>query len=475
MRRRSITAALVAGLALAPTLSGQGTDPAMLAIVGGTLLDGTGAAQKPGMTILVKDGRIDRIGPAASTPVPPGARTIRAEGKFVLPGFIDAHVHYRDYYPELLITHGITSVADWGGSPVEWILAQRDGIAHGKIYGPRIYTSGQTIGENRGEAATLEGAVAQVRDLAARGVDRIDVGYDVSPEVIGAVVREAHSRGLSVSGYPLRAREAIEAGLDAIKHTHTLGRASTDAAGIKILTNDLAITERRRNVHPCVLDGNADALMRLMVEKKTTWVPTLVKDFKAVLDRRDEFERDNINLLGNPDLQYLPLQDLLPQLTNVSDEGLMQTPCGMIGTYDKSSPDYALFQRSYKQLQTFIRTFVQSGGRVLAGTAPHSFVLPGISLHHEMELFVDAGLTPMQALQTASRWPAEWMNAQTDIGTIETGKFADIVVLTKNPLLDIRNTRTVETVVQGGRGAYGWMSVLKGTFGQFLYGSIVRN
>ena len=176
-----------------------------------------------------------------------------------------------------------------------------------------------------------------------------------------------------------------------------------------------------------------------------------MKDFKAVLDRRDEFEKDNINLIGIPDLQYLPLQDLLPQLTNVSDEGLMQTPCGLIGTYDRASPDYALFQRSYKQLQVFIRAFVQSGGRVLAGTAPHSFVLPGISLHHEMQLFVDAGLTPMQALQTASLWPAEWMKAQKDIGTVEAGKFADIVVLSKNPLEDIRNTRTVETVIQGGR------------------------
>jgi Amidohydrolase family/IPT/TIG domain len=307
------------------------------------------------------------------------------------------------------------------------------------------------IGESRGEAATVEAVTKQVRDLKLRGVDRIDVGFDVSPELIKAIVGEAHRLGLSVSGYPLRAREAIEAGLDAFKHTHTLGRANTDANGIAILTKNLAVGERFRDVHPCVLDGNADALMQLMLSHKTVWIPTLVKDFKAVLPRREEFERDNITLIGNPELGYLPVQDLLLQLTNTSDEGLMQTPCGDIGTYDVTSPDYALFQRSYRQLLQFIGTFVKSGGRVLAGTAPHSFVLPGISLHHEMQLFVDAGLTPTQALQSASLWPAEWMRAQKDIGSVEAGKLADIVVLAKNPLDDIRNTRTVETVIQGGR------------------------
>jgi hypothetical protein len=444
---------LLTVIALGAALEAQTGQPGSttMAIVGGTLIDGTGAAPRPDVTILVSGARIEAIGPAASTPVPPGARVIRANGKFVLPGFIDAHVHYRDYYPELLITYGITSVADWGGSPIEWVLAQKEGVDKGKIYGPRIYTSGEVIGETRSDAATVDAAVKQVRDLAARGVDRIDVGYDVSPELVKAIVQEAHRLGLSVSGYPLRAREAIEAGLDAFKHTHTLGRANTDAAGIAILTKDLGINERFRNVHPCVLDGNADSLMQLMLSHKTIWIPTLVKDFKAVLPRRDEFERDNINLIGNPDLGYLPIQDLLLQLSNASDEGLMQTPCGNIGTYEKSSPDYALFQRSYTQLLRFIGTFVKSGGRVLAGTAPHSFVLPGISLHHEMQLFVDAGLTPAQALQSASLWPAEWMRAQKDIGSVEAGKLADLVVLTKNPLDDIRNTRTVETVIQGGR------------------------
>jgi hypothetical protein len=98
-----------------------------------------------------------------------------------------------------------------------------------------------------------------------------------------------------------------------------------------------------------------------------------------------------------------------------------------------------------------IPAIVKNGGRVLAGTAPHSFVMPGLALHQEMQLFVDAGLTPAQALQSASLWVAEFLRVQKDLGSVEVGKLADIIVLSKNPLENIRNSRTVETVIQGGR------------------------
>lgn len=446
---------LAAGLAgwegAALTAGQEAAPPAPLAIVGGTLIDGTGAPPRPDVTILVSDLRIQRIGPSASTPVPGGAAVIQAHGKFVLPGLIDAHIHNRDYYAELLITHGITSAIDWGGSPIEWTIAQKEGVSKGKIYSPRLYIGGEAIVQEGSGASAVEAAARRVRELADMGVDKIDIGFDLAPEVQKAVIDEAHRLGLKVFGFPLRARQAIEDGIDAIKHTHTLGRANTDAAGLDLLARQTRLDERRRDAHPCVLTGNYDDLLELMLARKTVWVPTLVKDFKAVLDRRDEFARENLALLGDPELGYLPLLDLLPQLSNVSDEGLMQTPCGNIGTFDESSPDYRLFQQSYRDLKDFIRRLVQGGGRVLAGTAPHSFVLPGISLHHEMLLFVDAGLTPMQALQSATLWPAEAVNIQKDVGSVEVGKLADLVILTKNPLDDIRNTRTVETVIQGGR------------------------
>ena len=115
-------------------------------IAGGTLIDGTGGAVRPNVDVVVSEGRIRQIVAAGAAPRPAGVKVIDARGKYVIPGLWDAHAHYRDYYPELYITHGITNVVDWSsGAPLEWILAQKEGFAKGRIYGPRIYTSGEVI------------------------------------------------------------------------------------------------------------------------------------------------------------------------------------------------------------------------------------------------------------------------------------------------------------------------------------------
>jgi imidazolonepropionase-like amidohydrolase len=425
----------------------------VMAIVGGTLIDGTGAAPQSDVTILIRGDRIVRIGSDSSIVIPQGATVIHAQGKFVLPGFIDAHIHYRDYFPELLITYGITSCADWGGSPLAWELAQRDGVQSGKLYGPRIYTSGELIGSGV-EATDVEAALLHVRRLAAAGVNKIDMGFDPDPKVVTAVIHEAHKLGLPVSGYPVHTLEAIEAGIDAIKHTYTVGSANialTDPAEMPKLYAQAHLPDRSRDARLFLLGDNYGKLVKLMVAHKVAWVPTLVKDYKLINDRRDEFEKENIHLLSNPELQYIPISNLLLQVTNDYSTGIPLVASGLVGTIDRSSQDYVRYRKAYKNLQGLIRALVQAGGHVLAGTAPHSFVLPGLALHQEMELLVDAGLTPMQALQAASLWVAEYLRVQKDIGSVEVGKLADIVILKKNPLDDIRNTRTVETVIQGGR------------------------
>lgn len=422
-----------------------------IAILGGTLIDGSGGAPRPDVTVIIRGERIAQIGAKAEIAVPADALVINAEGKYILPGFIDAHIHYRDFYPELLITHGITSVADWGGSPREWILAQREGISKGKIYGPRIYTCGEALAEGN-DSADMETALRRVRELVARGVDKIDIGFSIRPEVIKAVIEEAHRSGLPVSGYPVHAREAIEWGIDAIKHTYVLGSANTtDPQRLKEIYRQATIPDSRgRDPRLFLLGDDHDDLVRLMAAKGVAWIPTLVKDFKVIHDRRDEFEKESLRLLSNPELQYLP-ENYFPQLTNDFETGIPVVASGRIGTVDRNSADYRIYRQAYRNLQSFIRKLVKAGGRVLAGTAPHSFVLPGLALHQEMQLLVDAGLTPMQALQSATLWVAEYLRAEKDIGSVAEGKLADIVILKKNPLEDIRNTRTVETVIQGGR------------------------
>lgn len=448
----NLFALLVFAILFCPRLGAQTSDR-VLAIVGGTLIDGTGAGPQQDVTVIVHGERIERIGPLRSTAVPAGATVIQGNGKFILPGFIDAHIHYRDYFPELLITYGITSCSEWGGSPLEWELAQRDGINAGKIYGPRIYTGGENIG-SPAEKSNVDAALRHVRALAAAGVNKIDIDFDVAPEVVTAVVHEAHMLGLPVDGYPVHAREAIEAGIDAIKHTYMVGAANvglTNPSLLPELYKQAEFPDRDRDERLFLLGKDYGALVKLMVEHKTVWVPTILKDFKTINDRRDEFLLENYRLLSNPELQYLPVADLMLQVTNEYRSGLTVVASGLVGTTDPHGEEFQLYQDTYRNLQGLMKALVQAGGHVLAGTAPHSFVLPGVSLHQEMQLFVDAGLTPMQALQSASLWVAEYLRAQKDIGSVEVGKFADIIILAKNPLEDIRNTRTVTTVIQGGR------------------------
>ena len=120
-----------------------------------------------------------------------------------------------------------------------------------------------------------------------------------------------------------------------------------------------------------LLGDDHDALVRLMVDNKVAWVPTLVKDFKVIHDRRDEFEVENYRLLANPDLQYLPVSNLMVQLTNDFPTGIGVVASGAIGTVDRTSADWQLYRKSYKNLQDFLKNLVDAGGRVLPGTAPH--------------------------------------------------------------------------------------------------------
>lgn len=429
------------------------------AIVNGTLIDGTGRAPRRNVTIFIRGGRIEKIGPSDSIKLSPQDRIIRADGKYVLPGFIDAHIHYRDYYPELLISHGITSVVDWGGSPAEWVLAQRDGIASGKLFGPRIFTSGDVFSEEP-EDQTVENAEKWLKRMIALGVDMIAVGFSSPPEVLGVLIKGAHRAGLPVSGYPAYIHEAMDLGIDCIKHTYVVGIASQlDPKALEEIRRQAALPYRKRDLELPLVGGDSRELARKLAGKKVYWVPTLVKDFKVIHDRRDEFEIESMRLLSDPNLDYIPREDLFLMVSNQFGLGI-PTPGGFhfkglarrrFDRIDYNSEAFRRYHEGYRNLQGLIYNIVQLGGYILAGTAPHSYVLPGLSLHQEMQLFVDAGLTPMQALQSASAWVARYLGKDRDLGTIEEGKLADIILLDRNPLDDIRNTRSVAAVIQGGR------------------------
>ena len=181
-----------------------------------------------------------------------------------------------------------------------------------------------------------------------------------------------------------------------------------------------------------------DELIQSLVEHQVFLNPTLDFEWKGIIDRTSEFELEDTRLLFNPLLQYVPLDERLVTL-------------GQYHWADKrSAADREQFLKGYRRVQEFLRRFVKAGGKIYSGTDSAAANTPGLSLHHEMELYVDAGLSPMEAILTSTKWGAEILRLDQQLGTVEPNKLADLVILRANPLEDIRNTKAIEQVIRGG-------------------------
>ena len=435
---------------------------AVTAIVGGTLIDGTGKQPIQDSVVVIEGNTFKSVGEKGKVSYPQSAKTIDAAGKFIIPGLIDAHVHYRDFVPELFLAHGVTSIEDMG-NPTDWILAQRDGIAKGKIIGPRIFaagdaiTVGATVANRVGRGVkTPEEARKVVREHAARGLDKIAAIGAHSPAVMAAIVDEAHKAGLSVTApVPTYPREAIEAGIDALEHSYSVGAASKkDPAVLQAIRRERGEggeSKYEANPFNLLMEPEFDDLIQLMVQKGTYTIPSLIFEYKLIHDHRKEFEQEYYQILTNPNLRYFPFEDYFPMSMSYSYSGITRAGGTLFGTLDRQGGDFERYRQGYKNLQNFLRKLMQAGGKVLAGTDAPNLMPPGITLHQELQLLADAGLTPMQVIMTATKSPAEFLRKQNQLGTIEAGKLADLLILRADPLQDITNTRKIEMVIKDGQ------------------------
>jgi len=439
---------------------------------GATLIDGTGAPPQPNTVIVIRGDRVEAIGTGIAAP--PGATVIDVSGKYITPGLWDKHLHYKSWFPELLITNGVTSgYAQEGGV---WIEAQREGISKGKILGPRMFIRVQSI-DFYGSA---EEARKITRDLIDNlGADFIKLYTQATPEVAKAAAEEAHESRLHIEGHlGLTARQAAEAGVDGLVHATGIELSTVRPEILADLPNwPVVDTGRSRVIFPQVatwdesktngsnpdlteywlwledprrlmLFGHMDRdmardLIQLMVSRNMFIEGCMTYVFRNVNDHTEEWRNEDRRLLSNPNLHYIPqiIRD------NVLDYSVL----------DKVRPeDLELMQRGYRNYQWFVKTFVDAGGKIVVGpdtTSPyHATMLPGISTRRELELLVDAGLTPMQTILAATKWPAEYIGDKAkDLGTLAKGKLADLLVLPRNPLEDITAFQDIERVMQAGR------------------------
>ncbi len=427
----------------------------LIVIDGGTLIDGTGRAPVARARLVVQGNRIREVGSQEDIQIPAGAKVIDTTAKFIMPGLIDAHVHYWEYLPELWINYGITTVIDTGNY-MEYILSVREAAATGKLWGPRVFASGSGIAGPRRDRFVVNNAAearAAAEEHVRRKVDFIKVFATITAEQLEAVTEVAHRAGIPVVGHLriIDAREAALAGIDGLIHASGVSAALVPEPQAELIKTTVGLNpwgSSGGGLYHYQMDiSKFDDLIRLLVERQIMIQPDLVHSAKGVIKQWDRFDLENRRLFDDPNLDYVPRY-------------MRQRWFSIAYLKNAMTEEMERRREGYRKMMEFLGRFVAAGGVLLAGSDTVGSATPATTLHQELEVFVeDIGLTPMQALQTATKNPADFYRLE-GLGTIEPGKFADLIVVKKDPLRDIRNTRSIDLVMKDGqvmkRGFHAW-------------------
>lgn len=422
----------------------------LLVIQGGTLIDATGRRPLEDALIVVEGERIKEVGKRGTIKVPRGARVIDVKGKTILPGFIDGHCHLLDFVGEIYLHLGITTCPDITQNDDEWTLAQRNGTNLGKIRGPRIWsTGGRLVGPPpawalRGERGHLvktpDEARAVVRKKKEMGIEIIKFNEYVAPEVIKAGAEEANRLGLPITCHCLDVFLAAENNFAGVEHHWGMGMTT-----IGDLKKRWEVHERRMTGKINTADlayyyepENFDKVVKAAIEKNISWSPTIATWYRPLSPSVARFKERELSILDQKNASYLP-------------RVLREQALGQYERYAKFAPERLNnAHEGYKKLEELMRRYVQAGGLIRAGSDPNNG-LPGLGMHQEMVMFVEAGMTPMQAIQAGTINVAKAFRKDKDFGTVEPGKIADIIAIDGDPLKDIWAVQNVKLVVLGGK------------------------
>lgn len=383
----------------------------VIALVGATLIDGTGRDPVKNATVIIRNDLIDYAGNAGNIDIPAGAESIDITGMTVLPGLIDAHYHngYSQIMPPMFLSRGITSVRD----PGAWIDYYDSVRMSGKAI-PRLFLTGPHIDmyppaypENSYMVKDPEEARLAVQLFVRQGATAIKVYFRLPISIIREICETAHEHGIPVTGHLeiANARDAINAGLDGIEHITSFGVCLLplrEAEAYKqVVTEDNAARNRGRYQawNGINFDRNpvVDSLITFLARKKTFICPTL-----AVFERQPD-RGDSVDVNG------------------------------------------------FANMVKFVGMAHKGGARMVVGS--HTWVPyaePGYSYFREMELFHQAGISPMDIIQSATIENARFLRIDERLGSVEKGKLADLIVVEGNPLADIRTMRNVRRVMLNG-------------------------
>jgi hypothetical protein len=430
-----------------------------LVIRGGTLIDGNGGAPVANATLVISGDRIREIRTTDAGLIPPDARVIDARGKFIIPGMHEPHAHYKGWFPPLYIYYGVTSVYEIGNSVPEWILAQREMMQKEKIVGPRLFAcvlnlygrapSGQIMA-NVSTFDTVEEARATARRAAELKADCLKLQSGLTGEMMLAIAQVGKEANLPLIGHlpqGMNAFRAAEVGMNHLEHSGGIPEAiSKDWSEVERVQREFAkaMEGRPRDTFESTGLGfinpdsaKEDELIKALIAKNVYVEADWSGRMRNITRRKTDWMTENVALVQRPEMGFIP-KDARYRWLDYS-------------AWNSFSPELkASLTRGLENWQKFMVKFSQAGGKVVVGGEAPT-VMPGLNIHRNVHLLADAGMPPMKALQAATKNVAELFRLTKDLGTLEVGKYADLMILDADPLQDIANTLKIAEVVKGGK------------------------
>lgn len=422
-----------------------------------TVVDAARGTLLPDRAVEIHGDRITAVTPAVGYKAPPGARILDLPGRYAIPGFVEMHAHLFSHpwdeegklmprfdreatleMLRLMLAHGITTVRD-PGSETEAAVTLRRMISEGKVTGPSLLTAGRIVNAssfNPEPFAPVKDAAAirqEIRWQAAAGVDFIKVYSSMTPELVKVAVEEAHTHNLRVIGHLQRTNwtQAAELGIDAITHGASWSAeylSEADRAGYEQSMFGRVYWLEHLDLKSPAVVSMAETLAR----RGVTVDPTLIAM--------------HTKFWGND-----PRYTQHPQMSLAPEAFRRGWPKGIF-TASWTDDQYRQAQARWPKMLALTKLLFDRGVLLTVGTdTPTPWIIPGVSFHEEMALLAEAGIPAKDVLRMATANGARALGKEKSIGTVAAGMRADLVVLRANPLEDIKNTREIEWVVQGGK------------------------